>query len=160
MTFHEPFQLAVPAGARLKGGAGAMAFILPKDARRLVPGSSLGTFTIACTIPIALFVGWYMYRFRKGKVVEASLVGAAGVLAATVAGAWIPESSLRPLFELTRNQTIGAIAAYGFIASVLPVWLLLCPRDYLSSFLKIGTIALLVVGVIIANPTLQAPAVI
>src|SRR5437667_346932 len=84
-------------------------------------GTSWGTLPIACTIPTALFVGWYMYRFRKGKVVEASLVGAAGVLAATVAGAWIPESSLRPFFELSRDQTIVAIAAYGFIASVLPV---------------------------------------
>src|SRR5262249_30748066 len=97
--------------------------------------------------------------FRKGKVVEASLIGAIGVLAATVAGAWIPDSNLRQYFELTRDQTIGAIAAYGFVASVLPVWLLLCPRDYLSSFLKIGTIALLVIGVILANPTLEAPAV-
>ncbi len=124
-----------------------------------MPGSSWGTFTIACTIPIALFVGWYMYRFRKGRVVEASLVGAAGVLAATVGGAWVPESSLRPFFELSRDQTIVAIAAYGFVAAVLPVWLLLTPRDYLSSFLKIGTIALLVLGVLVVNPTLEAPAV-
>lgn len=159
MVFQESFNLAVPSGSRLEGDKAGAGFVLPKDTKRLVPGSSWGTFTIACTIPIALFVGWYMYRFRKGKVVEASLVGAAAVLAATVAGAWIPESNLRPLFELSRNQTIGAIAAYGFIASVLPVWLLLCPRDYLSSFLKIGTIALLVLGVIIANPTLEAPMV-
>ena len=111
-----------------------------------VPGSSWGTFTIACTIPIALFVGLYMYKLRKGRVVEASLIGAAAVLAATVAGNWIPGSPLEPYFSLSRNQTILAICVYGFIASVLPVWLLLCPRDYLSSFLKIGTIALLVVG--------------
>ena len=64
-----------------------------------MPGSSWGTFTIACTIPIALFVGWYMYRFRKGKVVEASLLGAVGVLAATVAGASIPGSALEPLLR-------------------------------------------------------------
>ncbi len=159
MTFHEPFKLAIPPGETLAKNPKGDGWVLPRDAKRLVPGSSWGTFTIACTIPIALFVGWYMYRFRKGKVVEASLVGAVGVLAATVAGAYIPDSNLRPFFELTRNQTIGVIAAYGFIASVLPVWLLLCPRDYLSSFLKIGTIALLVVGVLIANPTFQAPAI-
>jgi carbon starvation protein len=159
MTFQEPFQLAVPPGESLKPDPDGPGYVLPKNAKRLVPGSSWGTFTIACTIPIALFVGWYMYRFRKGHVVEASIVGAVGVLAATVAGAWIPESGLRPMFELSRNGTIAAIAAYGFIASVLPVWLLLCPRDYLSSFLKIGTIALLVLGVIVANPTLEAPMV-
>ncbi len=124
-----------------------------------MPGSSWGTFTIACTIPIALFVGWYMYRLRKGKILEASLLGAAAVLAATFAGAFIPGSQLEPYFSLSRDTTVFALAAYGFVAAVLPVWLLLCPRDYLSTFLKIGTILLLVVGVVIANPKLQAPAV-
>src|SRR5262249_36967230 len=133
-------------------------FVLPDGAKRKVPGSSWGAFTIACTIPIALFVGWYMYRFRKGKVIEASLLGAAAVLAATFAGASVPGSPLEPVFSWSRNQTIAALAVYGFVASVLPVWLLLCPRDYLSSFLKIGTIALLVIGVIVANPRLEAPA--
>ena len=161
MPFHEPFTLAVPAGERphFEGERGRIAIVLPRGANRLVPGSSWGTFTIACTIPIALAVGWYMYRFRKGKVVEASLLGAAGVLAATVAGAWIPGSALAPYFELSGRGVIVAIAVYGFVASVLPVWLLLCPRDYLSSFLKIGTIALLVVGVCLANPVLRAPAI-
>ena len=157
LTFEEPFDLAVPRDKWLNKAAEGEGFVLPEQARRLVPGSSWGTFTIACTVPIALFVGWYMYRFRKGKVVEASLVGAIGVLAATAAGALIPGSQFQSFFELSRNQTIGAITAYGFIASVLPVWLLLCPRDYLSSFLKIGTIALLVIGVIVANPVLEAP---
>ena len=129
---------------------------LPAGTKLLVPGSSWGMFTIACTIPIALFVGLYMYRIRKGKVVEASLIGAVGVLVATVVGSWIPESPLRDIFSLTRNQTTFALAAYGFIASVLPVWMLLCPRDYLSSFLKIGTIALLIGGLFLANPTLKA----
>ena len=157
LTFHESFQLAVPPETSMKLQSKGEGWILPEGAKRLVPGSSWGTFTIACTIPIALFVGWYMYRFRKGKVVEASLVGAVAVLAVTIAGAWIPGSSIERFFLLSRNETIYAIAAYGFIASVLPVWLLLCPRDYLSSFLKIGTIALLVVGVIVANPKLEAP---
>jgi carbon starvation protein len=156
MTIQERFDLILPGRAALKF-AGDDRIVLPRGARRLVKGSSWGTFTIACTIPIALFVGWYMYRFRKGKVVEASLLGALGVLAATGLGALIPGSKLEPYFSLGREQTILAIAAYGFIASVLPVWLLLCPRDYLSSFLKIGTIALLVLGVILANPVLKAP---
>jgi carbon starvation protein len=100
-----------------------------------------------------------MYRFRKGKVVEASIVGAVAVLGATVLGASIPGSSLEKYFSWSRETTTYAIAGYGFVASILPVWLLLCPRDYLSSFLKIGTIALLVVGVCVANPTFEAPAI-
>ena len=160
LLFHEPFDLVMSSKTGYpKTNPNGKGMILPPAAKRLVPGSSWGTFTIACTIPIALFVGWYMYRFRKGKVVEASAVGAIGVLAATIAGAWIPGSPMAAVFSLTRNQTIFAIAAYGFVASILPVWLLLCPRDYLSSFLKIGTIALLVGGVIIANPVLEAPAI-
>jgi carbon starvation protein len=100
-----------------------------------------------------------MYKIRKGRVVEASLIGATGVLAATIAGNWVPGSPLESFFALTRGQTILALTGYGFIASVLPVWLLLCPRDYLSSFLKIGTIALLIVGVFVANPVMQCPPV-
>jgi carbon starvation protein len=132
---------------------------IPVKAYELIKGSAWGTFTIACTIPIALFVGWYMYRFRKGRVAEASLLGAAAVLFATVAGSWVQGSWLEPYFTFSRNGIILAICLYGFIASVLPVWLLLCPRDYLSSFLKIGTIGLLVIGVLVANPKLEAPAV-
>lgn len=132
---------------------------LPAGAFESVPGSSWGSFTIFCTIPIALFVGFYMYRLRPGRIVEASLIGAVAVLAATVAGNWIPGSAWEPLFSLSRTSTIVAICVYGFIASVLPVWLLLCPRDYLSSFLKIGTIILLVGGIIVANPVMSAPPV-
>jgi carbon starvation protein len=131
--------------------------ILPPDAHLLVPGSSWGTFTIACTIPIALLVGLWMYKIRKGRVVEASLIGAVGVIGATIAGALIPGSPLEPFFSLNKGATVIALCTYGFVASVLPVWLLLCPRDYISSFLKIGTIALLVVGVLAANPVLPAP---
>jgi len=158
MTFHEPFRLSLPRSE----GAGSIesdSLELPKGAKRLVPGSSWGAFTIACTVPIALAVGLYMYRLRKGRIVEASALGAALVLGATVLGGMIPGSSLEPYFSWSRETTTYAIAGYGFVASILPVWLLLCPRDYLSSFLKIGTIALLVVGVIAANPTLEAPMV-
>ncbi|HVS39760.1 MAG TPA: carbon starvation CstA family protein [Gemmataceae bacterium] len=124
---------------------------------QVVKGSSWGTFTIAATIPIALFVGFYMYRLRKGRIIEASLIGGALVLAATVAGAWIPGSPLEGVFSLTKGQTVLAITVYGFIASVLPVWMLLVPRDYLSSFLKIGTVILLIAAVFVANPVLLSP---
>jgi carbon starvation protein len=126
---------------------------------QLIPGSSWGTFTIAATIPIALFVGLYMYRIRPGAVIQASLIGAALTLGAVVAGNWIPGSPWERFFSLTKSQTTFALCTYGFLASVLPVWLLLLPRDYLSSFLKIGMIGLLVVGVFVANPTLPCPAV-
>jgi carbon starvation protein len=159
MIFNEAFKLTVPFKSTLQTDKTGEGFVLPKDAKRLVPGSSWGTFTIACTIPIALLVGWYMYRIRKGKILEASLFGAGAVLAATVAGAWIQGSELEPYFSLSRNGAIFALAGYGFVAAVLPVWLLLCPRDYLSTFLKIGTILLLVAGVLIVNPKLEAPAI-
>ena len=130
---------------------------LPAGCTQVVPGSSWGTFTIACTIPIALFTGLWMYRIRPGRVVEASLIGGFLTLGAVVLGAWVPGSGLERFFSLDRNQTIWALTIYGFIAAVLPVWLLLGPRDYLSSFLKIGTVGLLVVSVCVANPPLQAP---
>jgi len=152
----EAFQIETPHAAPLVPDA-ARIVTLPPDAKELVPGSSWGTFTIACTIPIALFMGLYMYRLRRGKIVEASLLGAAAVLAAVIAGNWIPGSALEGVFALTKNQTILALTAYGFIASVLPVWLLLVPRDYLSSFLKIGTVILIIAGVFVANPTLACP---
>jgi carbon starvation protein len=151
----EGFTLAVPADTPLKLQGGAVS--LPAGCTQVVPGSAWGTFTIACTIPIALLVGWWMYRLRPGRVVEASLVGALLTLAAVIAGNWIPGSPLAPYFTLTREQTILALCLYGFVAAVLPVWLLLGPRDYLSSFLKIGTVILLVLSVLLANPPLQAP---
>jgi carbon starvation protein len=130
---------------------------LPAGCKQIIPGSSWGTFTIFCTIPIAFFVGFWMYRIRKGRIVEASLIGGALVLAAVFAGAYVPGSSLEPIFGLTRETTIIALCVYGFVAAILPVWMLLTPRDYLSSFMKIGTLALLVIGVIVANPALQHP---
>jgi carbon starvation protein len=159
----DSFGIKLPEDSQLIGDGlaigmdpGPAVWTLPEKTVLLVPGSSWGMFTIACTIPIALFVGLYMYRIRKGKVLEASLIGAALVLAATIAGSWIPQSPLRDYFSLSKEWTTFALAAYGFIASVLPVWMLLCPRDYLSSFLKIGTIALLIVGLFAANPVLKA----
>ncbi|HMC77925.1 MAG TPA: carbon starvation protein A [Vicinamibacterales bacterium] len=120
--------------------------------------SAWGTFTIGMSIPLALFVGWYMYRLRPGRVAEATILGVAGLLACVVLGKPLAASSFGHYFVFTRTQLILLMGGYGFIASVLPVWLLLAPRDYLSSFMKIGTIALLIVGVIVVNPVLQMPA--
>jgi carbon starvation protein len=158
----EGFQVQVPKESGLpthRIGEGPTIATLPAGCEQLVPGSSWGTFTIACTIPIGLLIGWWMYRFRKGCTVEASLIGAALVLAVTFAGALIPGSPLERFFSLSKGGTVLALTTYGFVASVLPVWLLLAPRDYLSSFLKIGTIALLIVGTFVANPVLPCPTV-
>jgi len=122
--------------------------------------SPWGTFTIAMTIPLAIFMGFYMYVWRKGRVVEATVIGVIGLMACVIFGEPLnhPDSVIGRWFLLSREQLVFAIAIYGFAASVLPVWLLLSPRDYLSSFMKIGTIALLVFGIVIVNPTLQMPA--
>ncbi len=160
---NEAFQIRVPAAEPPKPPYDGMwpefqaTIVLPAGCTQVIPGSSWGTFTIACTIPIALFTGLWMYRIRPGRVIEASLLGGGLTLFAVVAGGWIPGSALEPYFSLSRNETIVALVVYGFIAAVLPVWLLLGPRDYLSSFLKIGTVILLVASVCIANPPLRAP---
>jgi carbon starvation protein len=132
---------------------------LPADAKRVQTGSIWGVFTIGATIPIALFVGLYMYKIRPGKVVEASLIGGALILFATFAGGYVAHQPWGRIFDMSDDGVTLWMAVYGFVASVLPVWILLAPRDYLSSFLKIGTIALLVIGTILANPTFQAPAI-
>jgi carbon starvation protein len=120
--------------------------------------SAWGTFTIGVSIPLALFMGLYMHRFRKGRIAEATVIGVIGLFLAVILGKPIAASSIGHWFVLSREQLIVAMAAYGFIASVLPVWMLLCPRDYLSSFMKIGTIAFLVVAVVVVNPELHMPA--
>ncbi len=120
--------------------------------------SAWGTFTIAATIPIALFVGLWMNKIRPGKIVEASIIGVVLTLIAVFVGSLIPESALGPYFTLSREGIIIALVVYGFFASVLPVWLLLTPRDYLSSYMKIGTIAALVIGVFVVAPELKMPA--
>ena len=121
--------------------------------------SPWGTFTVGFTIPLALFMGLYMYRFRKGKILEASVIGVIGMLLAVYLGGRIADSSWAAAFTLSPHRVTLLMAGYGFIASVLPVWLLLCPRDYLSSYLKIGTVAFLIIGVILVHPNLQMPAV-
>jgi carbon starvation protein len=121
--------------------------------------SPWGTFTIAMTIPIAFFMGIYLYRLRPGKVAEMTAAGVVLLVFAVGTGHYIPGSFLDPYFNLSKNSLIFSIALYGFIASVLPVWMLLCPRDYLSTYMKIGTILILAAGVIIIAPTIQMPAV-
>ena len=120
--------------------------------------SAWGTFTIGVSIPLALFMGLYMYRFRKGRMAEATAIGVAGLFLAVILGKPLAASSFGTWFHLNREQLIVSMAAYGFVASVLPVWMLLCPRDYLSSFMKIGTIGFLVLAVMIVNPELKMPA--
>jgi carbon starvation protein len=153
----ESFTVDVPASQELRAEGGWTT--LPKGARLLVPGSSWGTFTIAATIPIALLMALWMYRLRPGRIGEATAIGVVAVLAAVIFGNWIPGSPLERFFSLSKDGSVLALTIYGFIAAVLPVWLLLVPRDYLSSFLKIGTIALVVIGVIVANPKLPCPEV-
>ena len=120
--------------------------------------SAWGTFTIGVSIPLALFMGLYMYRFRKGRIAEATVIGVIGLMAAVILGKPVAASAFGSWFTLSREQLIVAMAAYGFVASVLPVWMLLCPRDYLSSFMKIGTIAFLVIAVVVVNPELKMDA--
>ncbi len=120
--------------------------------------SSWGTFTIAMTIPIAVFMGLWMFRFRKGKTVEATIIGVILLVLAVVYGKFIPESSVSSWFTYDHKTLTLLLAGYGFIASVLPVWLLLSPRDYLSSIMKIAVIIMLAVGIIIVAPDLKMPA--
>ncbi|WP_405996852.1 carbon starvation CstA family protein [Streptomyces sp. NBC_00829] len=121
--------------------------------------SPWGTFSVAMTIPIALFMGFYLHILRPGRVAETSLIGVALLLLAIVGGGWVENSSLAGAFTWSPTTLVFCLAGYGFVASVLPVWMLLAPRDYLSTFMKIGTIALLAVGVLVAAPKLQAEAV-
>ena len=120
--------------------------------------SAWGTFTIGMSIPLALFIGIYMHRIRPGRTGEATVIGVTLLILAVVLGKPLAASSFAHYFIFTRTQLVLLMAGYGFIASVLPVWLLLAPRDYLSSYMKIGTIALLVLGVVIVNPVLEMPA--
>jgi len=121
--------------------------------------STWGTFTIAATIPIAFFMGIYLYKIRHGRVGEVSVIGVTLLILAVILGRYIPGSSLEPYFNLSKNTLVLSMMTYGFVASVLPVWLLLCPRDYLSTYMKIGTVALLALGVIVLAPDIQMPAV-
>lgn len=120
--------------------------------------SPWGTFTIAMTMPIAVLMGLYLRRIRPGKVLEASVLGFVLVLAAIFGGQWVSQSaSWAAVFTLSGGTLAMLLIIYGFAASVLPVWLLLAPRDYLSTFVKLGTIALLAIGIVVLRPSLHMP---
>ena len=120
--------------------------------------SAWGTFTIAATIPIALIMGLWMFRIRKGKTLEATVFGVIMLIIAVVVGRYIPDSSIASWFMYDHKSLTIILALYGFLASVLPVWLLLSPRDYLSSIMKISVIGMLAVGLIIVAPEIKMPA--
>src|SRR6266480_2588351 len=123
-------------------------------------GSPWGTFAVFCTIPIAFLMGVYNQFIRPGRVGEMSLIGCVLLLAALPYGKTVSETpALAAYFDFKGETLALIIIAYGFVASVLPVWLLLAPRDYLSTFLKVGTITLLAIGIILVQPDLQMPAV-
>jgi carbon starvation protein len=122
--------------------------------------SPWGTFTVAATIPIAFIMGLYLHVWRDGDVLGASVIGVALLLGAILAGPYVAHSpALARWFTLSRTSLALMIPLYGFVASALPVWLLLCPRDYLSTYLKIGTILMLVLGICYVHPNLEMPAV-
>jgi carbon starvation protein len=120
--------------------------------------SSWGLFTIASTIPIALFMGVWMFKFRKGKTVEATIIGVSLLTLTVILGRYIPNSPFASWFTYDHKTLTILLVSYGFAASVLPVWLLLSPRDYLSSIMKIAVIGMLAVGVIWVAPTMKMPA--
>ncbi|RBY94769.1 carbon starvation protein A [Blastococcus sp. TBT05-19] len=121
--------------------------------------SPWGVFSIALTIPIALFMGFYLRVLRPGRVLEATGIGVALLLLAIVGGGWIQDTALGETLTLSKEWLVLALVVYGFVASVLPVWMLLTPRDYLSTFMKIGVIVLLAISLIVARPVIQADAV-
>ena len=122
--------------------------------------SPWGVFTILCTIPIAILMGFWMKVWRPGRTLEASALGVVLLMAALVGGRYVAQSPiLAPYFTYSGLAIAYGIMAYGFIASVLPVWMLLCPRDYLSTFMKIGAILLLALGILLVLPPLKLPAI-
>jgi carbon starvation protein len=117
--------------------------------------SPWGTFSIAMTIPIALLMGFYMRVIRPGRVLDASAIGVGLLMLAIVLGGVVQDSSLADTFTLSPETLTFCLIGYGFLASVLPVWMLLAPRDYLSTFMKVGTIVLLAVGILVTLPVIQ-----
>ena len=120
--------------------------------------SPWGTFAIAWSIPIAIFIGIYMYGMKKGETIGVSIFGALLLILGVILGYFIQNSAAASYFTFSKQQLSIMLPIYGFIAATLPVWLLLCPRDYLSSYLKIGTIALLTIGIAFVRPEIKMPA--
>ncbi|HKF96850.1 MAG TPA: carbon starvation CstA family protein [Steroidobacteraceae bacterium] len=122
--------------------------------------SPWATSTVAATIPVAVLVGVYLRVWRPGRVLEASIIGVALVLAAVLAGGWLDHhAQLRTWFDYAALPLAAAVVVYAWVAATLPVWLLLAPRDYLSTFLKLGTVALLAIAIVLTHPQLRMPAV-
>jgi carbon starvation protein len=121
--------------------------------------SPWGVFTIGMTIPIAVIMGWWMFKSHAGKirVTGPSIFGVVLLLASVVAGHWVAQTSWASALTFTPHQITILMAIYGLVASVLPVWLVLEPRDYLSTYVKLGTIAVLVIGVFVVHPNIQFP---
>jgi carbon starvation protein len=127
---------------------------------KALTNSPWGAFTVAMTIPVALFMGVYLRFLRPGRIGEISAIGFAALILSVVAGQWVFNSpQLAPLFTFNGVALTWMLVLYGCVASVLPVWLLLAPRDYLSTFMKIGTILALAIGVVVIGPSLQMPAI-
>ncbi|QBE62370.1 carbon starvation CstA family protein [Pseudoduganella lutea] len=153
----------IPGNIALLGTFMIMVIILAVLALIVVKaltGSPWGSFTVMATIPIAIFMGIYSRYIRVGRIGEVSIIGFVLLMLAIVGGQYVQEhEALAPMFMFTGTELTWMLIGYGFIASVLPVWLLLAPRDYLSTFLKIGTIVALALGIIIVAPTLQMPSI-
>jgi carbon starvation protein len=151
----------IPGNIALLGTFMIMVIILAVLALIVVKaltGSPWGSFTVMATIPIALFMGVYSRYIRVGKIGEVSIIGFVLLMAAIFGGQYVQENpALAPMFTFTGTELTWMLIGYGFVASVLPVWLLLAPRDYLSTFLKIGTIVGLALGILIVAPHLQMP---
>ncbi|KAA1379997.1 carbon starvation CstA family protein [Aeromicrobium fastidiosum] len=121
--------------------------------------SAWGVFSIGLTIPIALFMGFYLRHIRPGRVLETTAIGVVALLLAIIGGGYVEQLGLEEALTISKEHLVIALVVYGFIASILPVWMLLTPRDYLSTFMKVGVIVLLAVGLVVAAPVLQADAV-
>lgn len=133
---------------------GVLAMVVVKA----LAGSSWGTYTVAFTIPLAFLMGIYLRYIRPGRIGEVSVIGLVLLLFGIVSGGWIKDSAYAWWFQYEATTLTLMIIIYGFVAAVLPVWLLLAPRDYLSTFLKIGTIIALAIGIVIFRPMLEMPA--
>src|SRR5512147_3227093 len=118
-----------------------------------------GTFTIAMTIPIGCMMGFYLQKFRPGQIAEVSLLGVVLLVAAVIFGRVVAQSTVAGWFEFERMTLVWGLAGYGFLASVLPGWMLLVPRGYLSTFMKLGVVLLLGLGVVLMAPTIEMPRV-
>ena len=152
---------AVPGAIAMVGIFGIMTIILAVLSLIVVKAmanSPWSVFTVAMTVPIGLFMGVFLKYIRPGRVDETSAIGIALLIAAIIGGGWVAKDpTFAPLFTLTGTQVTWCLIGYGAIASVLPVWLLLTPRDYLSTFLKLGTIIMLAICVLVAMPLLKMP---